>query len=204
MKRTKEDAEKTRTALLDAALAIFSSKGYQAARLQDIAAAAGTTRGAIYHHFSSKAELYKALIKEASQQGNVAIETAVSAGGSFSDVFRRIFVTTLQLLATDERFRQVTALSLYKTGISPELADLEEQRLQEADTLVAGIAATMQQGIASGDFRADISPATMARAFLSFQNGVAWLWLAGGQNFSLTDEATAFSEILLHGVAAKA
>ncbi|KAA3659259.1 MAG: TetR family transcriptional regulator [Chloroflexi bacterium] len=203
MKRTKEDAEKTRQTLLDAALAVFSSKGYQAARLQDIATAAGTTRGAIYHHFSNKAELYKALIRDASQQGNVAIQTAVSAGGSFTDIFQRIFTTTLQLLATDERFRQVTALSLYKTGISPELADLEAQRLQQADTLVAGIAATMQQGIANGEFRADISPETMARAFLSFQNGVAWLWLAGGQNFSLTDEASALSEILLHGMAAK-
>jgi AcrR family transcriptional regulator len=133
----------------------------------------------------------------------VAIEMAVSAGGSFTDIFQRIFVTTLQLLATDERFRQVTALSLYKTGISPELADLEEQRLQEADSLVAGIAATMQQGIANGDFRDDIAPETMARAFLSFQNGVSWLWLAGGQNFSLADEAAALSEILLQGVAAK-
>jgi TetR/AcrR family acrAB operon transcriptional repressor len=203
MKRTKEDAEKTRQALLDAALAVFSSKGYQAARLQDIAAIAGTTRGAIYHHFSNKAELYKALIKEAAQQGNVAIETAVSTGGSFTDIFQRIFITTLQLLATDERFRQVTALSLYKTGISPALADLEEQRLQEADSLVTGIAATMQQGIAAGELRDDVAPETMARAFLSFQNGVSWLWLAGGQNFSLADEATALSEILLHGVAAK-
>ena len=75
--RTKEDAEKTRQALLDAALTVFSSKGYQAARLQDIASTAGTTRGAIYHHFSNKVDLYKALIKEASQQGNMAIQTAV-------------------------------------------------------------------------------------------------------------------------------
>ena len=203
MKRTKEDAEKTRQALLNAALTVFSSTGYQAARLQDIAAVAGTTRGAIYHHFSNKAELYKTLIKEASQQGNMAIQTAVSTGGSFTDIFQRIFVTTLQLLATNERFRQVTALSLYKTGISSELADLEDQRLQEANSLVAGIATTMQQGIVTGDFRADISPETMARAFLSFQNGVAWLWLAGGRNFSLADEATALSEILLNGMRKK-
>ena len=113
-------------------------------------------------------------------------------------------MTTLQLLATDERFRQATALSLYKTGISPELADLEEQRLQEAESLVIGLAATMQQGIANGELRDDITPETLARAFLSFQNGVSWLWLAGGQNFSLADEATALSEILLHGMAAKA
>ena len=62
MRRTKEEAEQTRQDLLDAALTVFSQKGYTATRLEDVARAAGVTRGAIYHHFGSKAELYSALI----------------------------------------------------------------------------------------------------------------------------------------------
>jgi len=62
MKRTQEEAAKTRQDLLDAALQVFSQQGYQAARLQDIAKAAGVTRGAIYHHFGSKAELFNTLM----------------------------------------------------------------------------------------------------------------------------------------------
>jgi len=59
-RRTKEEAGLTRASLLRAALAVFSTKGYAAATLEDVAAKAGVTRGAIYWHFGSKAELYTA------------------------------------------------------------------------------------------------------------------------------------------------
>jgi AcrR family transcriptional regulator len=68
MKRTKEEAAKTRQDLLDAALLVFSRQGYQSARLTDIAQAAGVTRGAIYHHFGSKSELFSTLMEEASAE----------------------------------------------------------------------------------------------------------------------------------------
>ena len=62
MRRTKEEAAVTRATLLKAALAVFSSKGYDATTLDDIASAAKVTRGAIYWHFKSKADLYNTLI----------------------------------------------------------------------------------------------------------------------------------------------
>ena len=44
MRRTKEEAEQTRQKLLDAALTVFSQKGYTATRLEDVARMAGVTR----------------------------------------------------------------------------------------------------------------------------------------------------------------
>lgn len=200
MRRTKEEAERTKQDLLDAALAEFSDKGYQATRLQDIAKRAGTTRGAIYHHFQNKVGLYRKLIESAAQQGDVAIQSAVAAGGSFANICERIMITTLQILEDDPKFRQVMALSLFKTGVSAELAIIESERLQEAEGTVQAIAAYMQHGISTGEARADLSPVVMARAFLAFQNGLAWLWLANGRSFSLKAEAQSYAEILLHGL----
>ena len=163
MRRTKEEAEQTRQNLLDAALAAFSEHGYQAEGLQDIAAAAGTTRGAIYHHFNNKADLYRQLMEDASQQASEVIATAIANGGSFVDICRRILIETMASLTQDERFRQVMALSLFKTGVSPELADVELERLQNAEATINGIAAYMQMGIENGVVRQDLSPETMAR-----------------------------------------
>ncbi len=202
MRRTKEEAEQTKQDLLDAALAEFSEKGYQAARLQDIARRAGTTRGAIYHHFENKADLYQKLVESAANQGNVAVQTAVAGGGSFADICRRILVMTMQMLADDPQFRQITALSLFKTGVAPELAAIEAERLQNAEAAVQGIAAYMEYGIAGGEARSDLTPAVLARAFLALQNGLAWLWLANGEFFSLKEEAGAYADILLHGILA--
>ena len=54
----------TRKQILDAALALFSDKGFTRTSVRDIARAAGITDAAIYYHFASKRELFEALIEE--------------------------------------------------------------------------------------------------------------------------------------------
>src|SRR6476620_11683152 len=49
--------QRTRDALLDAAATVFAERGFQGASLDEIAATAGYTRGAIYKHFADKEEL---------------------------------------------------------------------------------------------------------------------------------------------------
>src|SRR3954469_21807459 len=61
-RRSKEDALATRTALLDAAERVFLAQGVAGTSLNDIAVAAGTTRGAIYWHFRDKADLFNAMM----------------------------------------------------------------------------------------------------------------------------------------------
>lgn len=64
-RRTKQDALATRQQLLEAAIGVFAEKGVSRTSLQDIAVAAGTTRGAIYWHFKNKADLFNALMESA-------------------------------------------------------------------------------------------------------------------------------------------
>ena len=110
MRRTKEEAAQTRQELLEAALTVFSQEGYEAARLEDIAQAAGVTRGAIYHHFGNKAGLFMVLVEDASTLGNMAIARAIEEGGAFAEITARILVYTLNLLEENRRFREVMAL----------------------------------------------------------------------------------------------
>ena len=51
----------TRRRLLDAALAVFAEKGFNGARIEDVCAAAGYTRGAFYSNVATKEELFFAL-----------------------------------------------------------------------------------------------------------------------------------------------
>ena len=61
-RRTKADAQATRSALLDAAEQLFQTHGVSRTSLNHIAVAAGTTRGAIYWHFKDKADLFNAMM----------------------------------------------------------------------------------------------------------------------------------------------
>ncbi len=196
MRRTKEDAERTRRELLDAALTVFSKNGYAASHLEDIAQAAGVTRGAIYHHFGSKADLYFALIEEAASIGNSAIDQAISEGGTYAEILSRILVYTFNLLEDDRRFREVMSLQL----TTPNIDAFSSRRYAETRELVTSIGGFFRIIIEQGELRPDLDPDTAARAFLGFQNGLASLWLFNQEAFSIKGSGSELAEIFLRGV----
>src|SRR5437773_2309282 len=57
MRRTKEDAARTRAAIMEAALSCFDRHGIAGSTMAQIAAAAHVTKGAVYHHFGGKREI---------------------------------------------------------------------------------------------------------------------------------------------------
>ena len=62
MRRTREEALETRQGLLAAAIRVFSDRGLEATRLEDVAEQAGVTRGALYWHFTNKEDLLVTLL----------------------------------------------------------------------------------------------------------------------------------------------
>ena len=68
--RRAEHASDTRTALLSAARRLFATEGYDGTGTEQIVAQARVTRGALYHHFRDKADLFRAVMEEAA--GDVA------------------------------------------------------------------------------------------------------------------------------------
>ena len=63
VRKTKEEAQETRNAILDAAERVFLERGVSHTSLAEIAAAAGVTRGAIYWHFANKSDVFDALFE---------------------------------------------------------------------------------------------------------------------------------------------
>ena len=61
MRRCKADAEQTRSSIMDAAERMFVKNGVGQTSLEQIARAAGVTRGAVYWHFKDKADLLQAM-----------------------------------------------------------------------------------------------------------------------------------------------
>lgn len=201
MRRTKEEAEQTRQNLLDAALRVFSRKGYEVARLQDIAAEADVTRGAIYHHFGSKSELYTALVEEASMEGNALIAQAIGEGGSFLDVLRRTFVYSFQAVADRPHLRAVMELISFKTGVSQELTELTARLREQTNQSISQIGGYIQMGIDSGELRADLDPQAAAAALLATQSGLINLWLSNQEIFSIKEKAEQLADIYIYGIA---
>lgn len=200
MRRTKEAAELTRRALLEAALEIFSQKGYDAARLEEIAAAAHLTRGAIYHHFGGKLELFHALFTEAEASSHQAVQQAIAEGGSFLEIARRVLIYSLELLQKNRQYRRVTALYLFKAGSSPELADFQAQRAEDMKQQVNQVTEFFKNALAQGAVRADLDPQIAAQAFLSYQSGLMLLWLLNPSLISVDNDAEALADMFISGI----
>jgi AcrR family transcriptional regulator len=75
-----ERSEATRTALLDAARELFVAHGYGDTSTPAVCAAAGMTRGALYHHFADKRDLFHAVVAREAQAVAAEIEAASPAG----------------------------------------------------------------------------------------------------------------------------
>ena len=200
MRRTKEEAAVTRANLLKTALSVFSAKGYAVATLDDVAKAAKVTRGAIYWHFKSKADLYNTLTQELSARGASVVQQAVAEGGTLIEVLRRIFVRQCALIEEDKEARAVMELALFKTGLDPELQAGRKKQVEAGNALIASITDAIKQGIAQGVLRKDMDAVDMARAFIAFENGVIQLWLVSPKSFSLKAGAESFADIFFDGI----
>lgn len=108
MRRTKEDSEKTRTAILLAAEELFLEKGVSHTSLEQIARAAGVTRGAVYWHFQNKAHLFNEMLNQVRLPPEQLTERLSGCDGS--DPLRSLYdlcLEAVQSLLTQEKKRRI-------------------------------------------------------------------------------------------------
>jgi TetR/AcrR family acrAB operon transcriptional repressor len=200
MRKTKEEAEVTRNSLLDAALAVFSKQGYEATRLEDIADEAGVTRGAIYHHFGGKVELFNALLEERFARANRVVEQVIEEGGTPLQILRRLMVRSLQYLEEDPDYRAVQEMVSFKTAMIPEMEEGLQKKKTGQRAYLDFLASLVEQGVDAGEIRPGTNPRDAALAALGVMNGVSLLWMFDQTLFSLRARAENIVDIFLKGI----
>jgi AcrR family transcriptional regulator len=138
--------------LLEAALALFVEKGFAATRIEEVALRAGVSKGTLYLYYTSKEELFKAVI-EHYLSARIA-DTAVQVGayrGHMGPLLQDLLVRWWQQVYASP------ASATFKIIISesrnfPEIAEYYVHNVIEpGSALIGGI---IQRGIATGEFRA--------------------------------------------------
>lgn len=129
MRRTKLEATATRELLLDCAELAFVRHGVARTTLQDIANAAGLTRGAIYHHFNDKPALIEAMLARIDLPLEHAL-TAMEAQGDADPMaqLRQFALEPLALLLRDEHARRVFTILLHRMEFAGDTAALLDRQ----------------------------------------------------------------------------
>ena len=84
----RERSEATRSALMSAARELFAERGYADVGTEEIVKAAGLTRGALYHHFGGKCELFEAVYEEIEREVSERIAADALSGADPVDALR--------------------------------------------------------------------------------------------------------------------
>jgi len=174
--------------ILEAAFRVFGSRGLHQATLDDVARAAGITKGTIYLYFPSKAALFTAMLKTRVNAIMPPLELPLNRRDR-----RETRVRLLDLARRLYRFFRTPAfLAMYRSVVSeaflfPEAAaTLYREGILPANQRLAAL---IRRGIATGEFR-DVDPLIAARAFVGmFQIFAVSQGLLGGQRIFPISEA---------------
>ena len=129
VRRTKEEALATRASLLDAAEHLFLAKGVSHTSLNDIAIAAGTTRGAIYWHFKDKADLFNAMMARVTLPLENVFQHDGARGEDPLPLLRAGVLRALRHTAEDEQTRRVFEVATQKVEYAGEMGAVRSRHV---------------------------------------------------------------------------
>jgi TetR/AcrR family fatty acid metabolism transcriptional regulator len=187
--------EERRQQILEAALAVFSQKGYHATNVSDVAAQAGVSQGTIYWYFESKEELFQAAILfafmdfgEAALGGLEEYPTATEklvamarAMENFADVAEGLFMLFLGYWASSDR--------------REESAQIWTDLLTEYKDVVVGV---IEGGVSNGEFK-PVDAEALVWALLAAYDGLAAYGMFVPE-MDLKQVNRAFVETILNGL----
>lgn len=188
VRRTKADAQATRTALLDAAEALFQARGVSRTSLQDIAGAAGTTRGAIYWHFRDKADLFNAMMERATlpmERGFPDPQQPIVELADPLQALRDGLFHVLQLIATDERLRRVFEVVSLQVEYHSEMAAVRERHLRVRQHYLQLTQQMLAEAVARAGIRLPVPLASAALGLHMVMDGLKRNWLLDPHAFDL-------------------
>ena len=150
-RRRRKDARPAE--LLEAALTLFVEKGFAATRSEEVAKAAGVSKGTLYLYFPSKEELLKAVIQHfMGTEIETGIQEAAAADGPIAEVMETLLVNWWR------RIYEGPASGVFKLMITevrnfPEIGEFWVERVvAPGHAIVSGL---IRRGIDRGEFEVD-------------------------------------------------
>lgn len=194
------DNPDTRSRILAAASQVFAEQGLERASLDAVAAAAGLTKGAVYWHFSSKQDLFAALLAEQvhRQLAHAGEQAAALAAATDPETgLANLLATVFQHCTTSPHwprlFLEFVSLSRDAT-LSRPLADFLLAGRAATATLARGL---QQAGVIAGD----LDPTAIAVLLDAIFNGMLVAWVIDPEQFDSKPWARSFARILWRGAA---
>ena len=190
------DPEGTRTRLVENAFREIHAHGYAGASLDRILANSGVTKGALYHHFKSKADLLHAVIDDAVRP--MVADRWLAPLSESDDPIRTLAESTRAMMAeaTPEEMCRGCPLN----NLTQELAGVDEDFRKHLDRVAddwrAGIRAAFERGQEAGHVRKEVNVAAVASLVFATYQGLIGSVKTSHDQEAVTAGLSLFLELL--------
>ncbi len=131
--------------ILAAALEVFAERGFQGARLEEVAKRAGVSKGALYLYFETKADLFRAVVVDAISPNIERVKAVAAADLPLEQVVRMALPMLARQVVSDRRITGVVKLVIAESRNHPELASIWRESVVEPGVqLMSGLIAAAQ------------------------------------------------------------
>jgi TetR/AcrR family acrAB operon transcriptional repressor len=201
-RRTKDDALATRDHILDAAELVFEQRGVSRCSLQEVAQAAGVTRGAIYWHFENKADLANAMFKRVTLPLEEQIHR--SADPDLADPLlevRNSLLHALRTTMTDPQVQRVFTIATQKVEYVDELLAVRDRRVNTRNGCLHHVEIGLKRAMVAGRIDRRVPASTVAVGLHALVDGLIINWLLDPSAFDLVKVGTQALDAYLAGLA---
>lgn len=171
MRKTKEEAEKTRSKILKSALKVFLSKGYSRTTLSDIGENAGYTRGAVYWHFKDKSELLERLILKFHNRFFLKQQLILESALDPIHKINKMIDINFPMLYNNKEFRDFIELTWFKTEID-QYEGLLQGKIAITKSFNDTLATLFKDASQAGYLKEEVDPEIAALTVTSLINGI--------------------------------
>ena len=204
VRRTKDEAQETRNRILDAAEHVFSERGVSRTSLEDIAHAAGVTRGAIYWHFKDKSDVFAAMVNRVTlpMEAMVARSSDESVADPIASL-KACAVSALKSTATNPQVQRVFDVVTHKCEYLGEMAGVFGRISSIQKGCVDRSEQAIRNAIKRGQLPASVNPRLAAIGLDAMLFGLISNWLADPGYLPLERQAEAMIDLYLDGLRAR-
>ena len=182
--------------ILDAALSVFSRRGYREASVDEIAEAAETSKGGVYFHFPGKQVLFRALLDFSSKRLMDRVEEAIAAETEPVARADAALLTVLREFSEHKTMARLFMVEALGAG-----SEFQTRLLQLHDAFIGLIEKHLDEAVAAGII--DTPDTRLAsRAWFGALNEVILHWLIEGEPDRLEDAYSALRPLLMRSVRA--
>lgn len=187
MRRTKEEAEQTKQAILSAAVDVFSEHGVARATLAQVAQAADVTRGAVYWHFKNKIEIFDALHENLHTPFIQRIVEGLEVEHPNPvDQLQTICTNLILALNEDPQLCKAIRLFMFKCDYAGELAQCKERHNKQKLEKLRAFEAYFKKAINNDTLPPQADPRILALSVNCFIRGLVAEFIESPEEFNLT------------------